>query len=349
MSTSDKNDSTQFPLRRLIACLVISTGVTAALAAEEPEKPVSAIDAVISQLGSPSFKKRQQATRLLLKMGNRAIEPLLKRVQTGRLELAVRAVSIFETAYIGDDPAARAAADKALEGLVLSKRQELAEQARGVLSRNVETRVRIALTRLEQFGARVYNFDRLPNGLRPDDPLARRQGLSGVEPPSLVLDERWKGGVEGLKYVRRLKGTGVLIYLIDGVKIPEKTIVELEAVFDQTTIARRGSGMLGIKGSSNPGGCFVSEVVEGLAGEAAKLEAGDTILELDGTIVRDFPDLVEQLRSRKAGQSIKLKVERDLSGKVEILEATLGEWRPPTNKPPELPRAEPAKKPEQKP
>ena len=132
-------------------------------------------------------------------------------------------------------------------------------------------------------------------------------------------------------------------------KIPEKTIVELEAVFDTATISRRGSGMLGIKSSRNAPRCFVSDVVEGLAGQVAGLEAGDTILELDGRGVRDFDDLVDQLRSKKAGQTIKLKVERDLSGKVEILEATLGEWHPPTNKPPELPRAEPAKKPEQKP
>jgi hypothetical protein len=324
--------------------------VTAAFAAQEAvsQEPASAIGAIISQLESPSFKKRQQATRLLLKMGDRAIEPLLKRVQTGRLELAVRAVSIFESAYIGKDPAAIAAADKALEGLVFSQRQELAEQAQGVLSRNVETRVRIALASLEQLGARVYNFDRPPDGWA--EPPALRQGLVDREPPSVVLNERWKGGADGLKYVRRLRGTGVLIYLIDGVKIPEKRIVELESVFDTTTIARRGSGMLGIKGSSNPGGCFVSDVVEGLAGAQAGLKAGDTILELDGRIVRDFPDLVDQLRSRKAGQSIKLKVERDLSGKVENLEATLGEWHPPTNKPRRVPPGlKPAKKPEQKP
>ncbi|MFK7817675.1 MAG: PDZ domain-containing protein [Planctomycetaceae bacterium] len=309
------------PCKILLLCCVLAVpSISFARPVQVENSPVEpVVSKLISQLESPRFRDRQTATRLLLKRGATAIPPLKKRVYSGRLELAVRAISIFESAYIGKDPAAAAAADDALEELAESDRQELAEHAKSVLERNYGARTRFAVENLRRLGGEVDNY---PD--RQNDPS--QQGV-----PFLILNKKWKGGAKGLKYVRRLKGSRFQIYVIDGVPLAERDIVELEASFDNPVVARRGSAMLGISGARAAAGCLIMNVVEGKAAEAAGLRSGDIIQELDGKQIEDFEKLVELLRDKQADDIIQLKVLREPRTEAQAIRVKLGHWRPPTS------------------
>lgn len=337
--------STTSRSRCVLSALLLCGAIAAADDGEAKPSSSSKIGAVISRLESPDFHTRQKATRALRKMGEEAIGPLLKRARTGRLELAVRAMSIFESAYIGDDAKAASAADVALEELAASERQDLAEHALGILSRNSRTRTRIAIQHLRRMGAETYNYNEEDGGKK----LSLNQPqLGGRQTDTyLVIDATWKGGVDGLKYVRRLAGTDFNIYFIDGAGVPEKAITELEAAFETNVIARRGSGMLGIKGARAGNGCVVSEVVKGKAADKSGVRQWDVILEMDGKPVADFEQLVEMLRMKKVDDVIKLKISREtLGGGPQMLSVKLGRWKPPVSKPgQEVPLRRPAPKP----
>lgn len=301
--------------------IVIVFGLVAAQGfAQEQDKPTKqSINDLIAKLESRDFRVRQRATRDLLKIGVPAIEPLHKRVYSGRLELAVRAMSIFESAYVGKNPAAADAADLILEEIALSKRQELAEQAIAVLQRNQATRTRRAIVELVKLGGEVTK----------DTDADQNSRFAGDDRSYLVIDKQWTGGVDGLKYVRRLMGGDFQIYIIDGVPIPEKDLLELEASFELPIVARRGPAMLGISGSAARVGCMVSSVTAGKAARRAGIREGDVILEMDGESIEDFAELVEMLRPMQPDQEIRLKVMRDIGREPKEIVVKLDRWKAP--------------------
>jgi serine protease Do len=98
-------------------------------------------------------------------------------------------------------------------------------------------------------------------------------------------------------------------------------------------------GFLGVgctKDEKKPG-LAVQQVVEGSAAEKAKIEEGDSILELDGQKVDDFQVFTQIIRSKHAGETVKLKISHD--GKERDVTVTLGE-RPTENEAPHPPAEE---------
>lgn len=64
-------------------------------------------------------------------------------------------------------------------------------------------------------------------------------------------------------------------------------------------------------GLNNVSGVYVNKVVKGGAAEAAGLEVGDVILDVDGQPVKTSNELQNQIVLRRAGDRVKLKVWRD--------------------------------------
>lgn len=58
------------------------------------------------------------------------------------------------------------------------------------------------------------------------------------------------------------------------------------------------------------GGASVSSVVSGSPAERAKLKAGDVVVSVDGSEIQDSAGLVDAVRSKKAGATVKLQVRR---------------------------------------
>ena len=310
-----------------LACLV-----TGARGADDKQTPDAHIARLIAQLESPRFRERQQATRELLKVGSPAIRPLFERAKTGRLEVAVRAIAVFEAAYTGSDAEGIKAASTALEALAISPQNDLAEHARAVLERNQPLRTQLAVKELRALGGVIENYDPEPLVRSPRIQLGQN---GSSDAPWLVLDAGWKGGTEGLAYVLRLKGTPFHIYIIDGVPLDEKAINSVASEFDEAVVVRRGSAMLGVSGISNGGGCYVTGVVRGTGAWTAGIREGDMILKFDGEDILDFSELVERLKQQKAGDIITLTVasENDPTNTPVDRKVKLGLWRPPVSKP----------------
>lgn len=72
-----------------------------------------------------------------------------------------------------------------------------------------------------------------------------------------------------------------------------------------------------------PTGVFVADVVAGAAADGV-LERGDVLLAVDGVEILSDTDLVEELRDRRAGDTIVLTLQRLNSDETEELELTLG-------------------------
>ena len=73
---------------------------------------------------------------------------------------------------------------------------------------------------------------------------------------------------------------------------------------------------LGVFGNQNPptfgqAGALIERVVEASGAEAAGLVAGDLIIAVDGSPIKDFSDLGSTLRTRKPGDTVQLTVVRD--------------------------------------
>ena len=76
-------------------------------------------------------------------------------------------------------------------------------------------------------------------------------------------------------------------------------------------------------GLSEPAGALVSNVEPGGPAEKAGLKAGDIVLGVDGTKVKDSADLPRIIGDKRPGTPVKLEVWRD--GRSRTLTATLGE------------------------
>lgn len=68
---------------------------------------------------------------------------------------------------------------------------------------------------------------------------------------------------------------------------------------------------LGFHQPGESGRLIVARVFPGTPAEAAGIEPGDAILELDGTKIKGYEQLTTQLRTKKSGDKIVLKVERE--------------------------------------
>ncbi len=313
----------------------------------DPPPASAEIPKLIADLESRDFRTRQKATRSLKNAGAASIAPLFKRIQSGRLELGVRAMSILERAYAGKDKKAIAAADVALEALAESKRQAIAELALAVLNRHKDVRTRLTVQHLLRFNAALEDYTPRKNGVAPG------MDFESLRPPRLILDNGWKGGISNLKYVKRLAGAGFHIYVVAGIPVPERELLELEAAFEDTIVTRRGEVMLGVLPSSGFGpGVTVREVVKGSSADLGDIHEGDRLMAFNGEELQDFSDLVALLKGKKVGDVVEFTVlpqrqpgqEREVQSRMVKLKGWRTEPKPKGPATTEPPSVQPVKK-----
>ena len=69
-------------------------------------------------------------------------------------------------------------------------------------------------------------------------------------------------------------------------------------------------------------GAFVQKVQEGSGAEAAGLQAGDVIVEVDGSRIRTAADVGQAVRAKRVGDTVEITIERE--GQEQTVTATLG-------------------------
>jgi photosystem II stability/assembly factor-like uncharacterized protein len=152
------------------------------------------------------------------------------------------------------------------------------------------------------------------------------------------------GGVEGDQYgPAKTHAPGTALYkTTDGGKTFKKLTVGLPtaklgrigldwyrkdpnivyATIDTEKYGTSTAGYLGVVGETVTGGAKLTQVTADSAGAKAGLKVGDVVSGLAGKPVKDYDDLLRQLRAMKVGEKVKIELQRE--GKKEEVEATLG-------------------------
>jgi serine protease Do len=191
--------------------------------------------------------------------------------------------------------------------------------------------------------------------LSPEDTTAVTQGIvSSVAPDKIRLNAWIVRGASGSPVVNE---SGQMIGLLRAVYMDEQPVVfefRERQVVGSGTVVSRGSapssgmalavpvdvvlsvaadikksgkvarGWLGVSTSDTDGIVEIRDVVAKSPAELAKLKEGDIIVKVDAKEIASSPDLQQEIRRRKPGTDVVVRVERD--GKPMDVKVKLGEY-----------------------
>jgi len=285
-------------------CLAVSMVCSAADSSAKPEE--AAVQQALRELDHAEWSHREQATEVLERAGAAVVKPLAQRAATGSPEAAVRATEVLAAFYGEKDFTAVDELEIELEALILAK-GSVGEIARRAWEDRRMDREQRALARIQELGGTIMY------------PLSPRNQLLDDQPPALrpidsvVLTRRWKGGDDGLRYVRRLTNFDLQrrIYRVKGSPVSDAAVEQLEQAGFH--VEPRGA-RLGVTNSMFAGveveGCEVGPVKPGSPAEKAGILERDVIVGFGDQDVKDFQDLIELLKGTEPGQKVTLVVRR---------------------------------------
>lgn len=301
-------------MRILIWLGMLGGLATASLAVGADEPSAATVARWIAELDHAEFRVREEATARLSEAGPTAVPALEQAARRGSLEVAVRAVEILRRLYGSGQEAEVDAAEAALEQLAESRNGSVADRANLALDTNYELRQKRAVAEIRRLGggvkARDANGDFVPlNDDHPDAAL-------------VIIDRAWKGGDEGLKYIKRLTRLQAL-YRVKGANVTDAAVGGVQAAIPNLFINERGAACLGIKGNVI-GGCVVEGVEPGSAADKAGLRPRDMIVQFDGRDVPTFETLVKLIGEHEPGDKVETTIIRD--NQLKTMTVELGGW-----------------------
>lgn len=303
-----------------IGCTLISSQVLPLRAEDNSENSAEAataeqIELWITQLDDNHYAIRERAQSHLEEVGGAALDGVAQMAVTGSLESSTRALNILLAWSEGSDPELRIAALEKVAAL--PHRPTESELAGEVLT---DAREAAALAKIAELGGR-YTGD-VQGTVLINNPRA----LS-LRPIQVIIDAHWKGGVEGLSYLKKIPRAKVLSFhsapLGDEIvpvllELPQVTRIELygtklstealkklkEKLSTVVDLDVRSGALLGIR--NNP----LQMVVPGSAADKAGLKPQDLITEIDGEPVKDYRFLIDRIATHQPGDTVTLKVVR---------------------------------------
>ena len=309
---------------RVLGCgvLALSWACSAVDAADPPAKPdEAAVQQALRELDHAEWSVRERATQTLQQSGAAAVKTIAQRAATGSPEAAVRATEVLAAFYADLEFPAVDVLENELESLILA-RGSVGEAARRAWEGRRSDREQRALARIQEFGGTIQ-YPQSTTRLEPleDQPT----GIRAID--SVVLTRRWKGGDDGLRYVRRLTifGDRKLVYRVKGSPVSDAAIEQLEQAGFH--IEPRGA-RLGIGNTTSFGpdveGCVVGFVKEDSPASKAGLLERDVIVKFNEKAVADFQDLIEILKEIEPGQTALVTIRR--GDEVKNLPVILDDW-----------------------
>ncbi|GAB4145298.1 MAG: hypothetical protein Tsb009_17400 [Planctomycetaceae bacterium] len=303
-------------------------------------KPNQSVAELIEQLNHKSYKQRRLAEKKLFQRGNESVSHLIAAVNSGTPEISVRALGILEQIYTNPKTEEKTVerVEDGLEAMRDSQNLSVSTRAALVLERNQDLAERRALAAIKQLGGIVRYYDprdfqqQLGNGF-PNPPQIR--GGIIVQPSQktisyVLLGDRWKGGDEGLKYLKRLPGLRNL-YVAQNKKFQPasaKALNKLELSIPNLTIQYRGLACLGVRGAPmtvNGIGCQVTSVEKGSAADKGQIKPFDQIVRFANKPVDNFQTLVKLIAEHSPGETVPVEVIR--RGQRKSLKVVLQGWR----------------------
>lgn len=280
-------------------------------AAQKLPKPTpDEIEQWIRDLNAPEFARREAATRQLIAAGTDAAEPLTKAATSSSLEATSRITTILRTWYTSGKEELIEPAEVAFEQLVESKNRHMASRAVAVLETYATTiRQERAIAQIEKLGGTI-EVSQFPGRLRVGGPDEMRYYM-------VILGSKWRGGEEGLKYLRRVSGLSQLYLLQDQLTgkivtpgVTVDAIDELRRALPALSVDYRGRAFLGIKTLANMTICRINEVPPETPAERAKLQADDVVIGFNDMPIVTFQELVKLIATKEPGDVVKLEVLR---------------------------------------
>ena len=300
----------------------------------------------IEQLGSPQFAQREAASRSLADAGRAALGPLTAAIQRDDLEIASRAMEIVrgflvdpqegapEGAAEGSDgdaagvPADRAAlaaeSERLLEIIAEGPESPVTQLAQATLEFHQLGMAQAARERLEALGA-VVTEGFMPSG---------RRGMQ------VVVNASWRGDVEDLRLLPRLRGVvhvgvhgvrldaptlaalgrmrGVELFHLYGTGVSDEAVAALAGKFPDAEIDVRKGGKLGVAGQRTVGPCLITQVLAGSAADKAGIQIGDVVVRMDGEPIANFEALTEKVGTRGPGEAIDMEIERGIPATEQV-------------------------------
>lgn len=283
----------------------------------------------IADLDSGRYQVRERATQNLLGTGQLALDTLLATANGDRPEPADRAVWILRQLADTEDMDERRAV---LERLVqLENRPDVIAEARQALG---QIRHALAVEAISRLGGRF---------LSPGADVPWGQVLADC----LLLDDGWRGGDAGLKYLRDVRDVPMIAIIgtdispegfaglkltdsvqwlwLYGTRLDEAEAERLRGALPGVQIDYRRGALLGVRGSENQGAAVVQTVQAGTAAAAAGIRPRDIIRKFDGQPVARFSELTERIAKCRPGDEVTLEIQR-AEKKLEV-KVKLGRWK----------------------
>lgn len=275
-----------------------------------PKPSADEIEQWIHDLNAPEFVRRESATRQLIAVGPDAAEALVKAAQSSSLEATCRITTVLRAWYTSGKDELVEPAEVAFEQLVESKNRHMASRADATL-KQFETTIRQdrALAEIKKLGGTVE-----------ESRFAGRLRIAGADETRyfmVILGRSWRGGDDGLKYLRRVSGLSTLYLLQEQATgkivtpgVTQDGIDELRRALPALHVEPRGTAFLGVKAMVNVTICRIDEVPAGTPADRAKLQPGDVVIGFDDKPINSFQDLVKLIGTKQPGDVIKLEVLR---------------------------------------
>lgn len=317
-------------------CVAVFIGVLASICSAQ-DAPVpkalspkfsAEVEAEIHDLSATDFKTREAAGQRLVARKMDAVEPLLYLTEHGSPEASVRAFDLLRQLYRSGDDDINERIEVALQELTHSDNPTVASRAEAAVEAGTPIRHLKAIAAFQKLGGRIRFLSEANTGNGGET----IEGLRRIE--RAIIDKKWTGGDEGLKYLRRIEDFriqaeipgGAPLFVLKGCQVSEEAVKDLEASLPNLSVQNRGPACFGVSSQSQFGGqleLLVTTVQPGSAADRAGLKAGDTLIKFADQLVPDFKTLVDRIGEFEPGDKVPVLYERD-----GIRNTTIVELRP---------------------
>jgi hypothetical protein len=290
-----------------VIALLLTLGI-AGIGRAHAEPGDANASALVADLGHDEFERREAASAALVALGAKAVPHVQAAVESPDLEVAIRALGVLERLYVHGDETTWEPVEDALDALEASSVSSTVERVRSLRSTHAEARELRSLEKLVSLGAE-WTLSALRNRFAGQFAIvAGPQVTRGAK--DVLIGEDWKGGVEGLKHLKRLR-TCQVVYVTPGAGLSDEVLQDLSKTVEGARIETRGAGMLGISGEEIDGLVQISGLKAGGPAERAGVEKGDLLILYQGEQVTAFQTVIQMTRSMSATEEVEVVVLRD--------------------------------------
>ncbi len=278
-----------------------------------PETAPIDLAPIITDLSSGDFSTRRAAEQTLLKIGSRAFEALIVALDAAPNETGERIISVLELIWLQCPLPEADRLERQLESIRLAPGRYQADVARLLMAHH-RLREERALRALRRLNAIVESMlDESAFALQIELGQLTKQPPTRVS--QVILPKTWKGTSDDLWHLQRLAHLkSLVVFIVPGNGISDADRQRMTIGFPDMQVNERGEIFIGVIGSAiafdNQPGCHITSVQPESPAEIAELQSGDVIHFVDGQEIKNFSELVNSLKKKRAYEPIELTVER---------------------------------------